>query len=162
MKVLLYTDGSMDVPSEKGGWAAWIQRERESSWDVRYGRCPAYVKQANHAELFAVYAGLKLAHSKRSDIRTIRVCSDSVTALRHVSKGILRMRSRDPVMLRIRTKIQDMLVGCHLQTAHVKSHQDPAIGIDHYINDRVDSFAERGRRGVIGPHHMTATEVFDL
>jgi len=152
----------MDVDAGKGGWAAWVQLS-EYRRIVQYGACPDYVCQSNHAELFAVYAGIKLALAEwGDDIDSVRVCSDSETALRHVRRGPLGTPARDRVMLRLRGKIHDLLKGRHLIADHVKAHQDPERGYDFFVNNKVDKFAGKGRKRIKGPHHMHLDDVLDL
>lgn len=162
MKVHLYTDGSMDVVAGKGGWAAWIQLS-EHRRIVQYGACPDYVKQANHAELFAIYAGVKRAIAEwGEEIRSFRICSDSEAALRHVRRGPLGTPTRDRVMLRLRGKIHELLRGKQIIAEHVKGHQDPDRGYDFFVNNKVDRFAGKGRKRIKGPHHMKLDEVEQL
>lgn len=161
MRLNLYTDGSMDVASGRGGWAAWIQLT-DSQRIVQYGACPDYVKQSNHAELFAIYAGVKLALAEWGDkITAFRICSDSETALRHVRRGPLGTPSRNRVMLRLRGKIHELLKGKQIIAEHVKGHQDPDLGYDFYVNNKVDRFAGRGRKRITGPHHISLDEVLE-
>lgn len=162
MKVHLYTDGSMDVAAGRGGWAAWIQTP-DHRRIVQYGACPDYVKQSNHAELFAIYAGVKIANAEfGEDIHAFRICSDSESALRHVRRGPLGTPTRDRVMLRLRGKLHDLLRGCGLVAEHVKGHQDPNLGYDFYVNNKVDKFAGRGRKRITGPGHIKLQEVLSL
>lgn len=162
MRLDLYTDGSMDVAAGKGGWAAWIQLTGTQRI-VQYGACPEYVKQSNHAELFAVFAGIKLAIAEwGDDITAFRICSDSESALRHVRRGPLGTPTRDRVMLRLRGKIHELLRGKQIIAEHVKGHQDPDLGYDFYVNNKVDSFAGRGRKRITGPHHIKLQEVLEL
>jgi ribonuclease HI len=162
MKVHLYTDGSMDVAAGKGGWAAWIQLS-EHRRVVQYGACPDYVKQANHAEMFAIFAGIKLALAEwGAEIRAFRICSDSESALRHVRRGPLGTPTRDRVMLRLRAKIHELLKGKQIIAEHVKGHQNPELGYDFFVNNKVDRFAGRGRKRIKGPFHMRLDEVLEL
>lgn len=162
MRVHLYTDGSMDVAAGKGGWAAWIQLT-DSKRIVQYGACPKYVKQSNHAELFAIYSGVKLALAEwKDEITAFRICSDSESALRHVRRGPLRCPTRDRVMLRLRGKIHELLTGYQIIPEHVKGHQDPDLSYDHFVNNQVDKFAGRGRKRIAGPRHIPLDEILQL
>ena len=162
MKVHLYTDGSMDVEAGRGGWAAWIQTA-DHRRIVQYGACPDYVKQSNHAELFAIYAGLKIACAEWGEqIHAFRICSDSESALRHVRRGPLGTPNRDRVMLRLRGKIHELLKGKQVIAEWVKGHQNPDLGFDYFVNNKVDKFAGRGRKRIKGPGHMQLQEVLEL
>lgn len=161
MKVHLYTDGSMDVAAGKGGWAAWAQLN-DTKRVVQYGACPDYVKQSNHAELFAIYCGIKLALAEWDDLITaFRICSDSESALRHVRRGPLGTPTRDRVMLRLRAKIHELLRGKQIIDEHVKGHQDPDLGYDFFVNNKVDKFAGKGRKRITGPYHIPLEEVLE-
>lgn len=161
MRVKLYTDGSMDVESGKAGWAAWVQLN-DHKRIVQYGACPDYVCQSNHAELFAIYAGIKMALAEWGEkITSFRICSDSECALRHVRRGPLGTPTRDRIMLRMRAKIYDLLKGKQVITDHVKGHRDPSLGYDFFVNNKVDKFAGRGRKRIKGPFHVPLDEVLD-
>ncbi len=141
--VTCYADASF---SRKGGaWAVWLRCERGRI--VRNGTCPRYVKDANAAELAALFAGMYVATSTwGSDVRGISLRSDSQAAIGLADPSATLAR-RDSYR-RLQTKIRE-LVSSHsleLDLRWVRGHQPIANGTIAYLNRECDRLAKRARR----------------
>jgi ribonuclease HI len=143
MWVTCYTDASYS-PGRGGAWAAWLRSERGRV--VRHGRCPAYVKDSNAAELAAIYAGVFLAvRTWGSEVGGVLVCSDSQGALSLASRE--HPLSRKAANRRLQERLRHLAIerDLALDLRWVRGHQPLRSSTGAYLNGWCDRLARKAR-----------------
>jgi ribonuclease HI len=142
--VTLYADASFNR-AQGGAWAVWLRSARGRI--VRSGKCPPYVRDANSAELAAIYAGVYLAcRAWPQVVRGLLVRSDSQTALRLTEPS--SDLSKNPASRALQRKLR-ALVGAKklvVQCRWVQGHQPKKRSTAAYLNGACDARAKGARR----------------
>lgn len=138
--VTVHADASFDPRTRRGGWAVWVKTE--AGRIVRSGPCPAYVTNAHHAELAAIFAGIHLAVTHFPETTAVLVRSDCQPALRDVDN--LGRPARHRVLSHLREKILKTLAGRVVRTSWVKGH-DGAGTRPSWVNTACDRMAKEAR-----------------
>lgn len=140
MWVTCYTDASFR-PRFGGGWAVWLRCSEGRI--VQNGVCPPYVKDANAAELAAIFAGVFLARREWPATTGVLVCSDSIAALQCCALDApLR---KNPALRRLQERLRHIVTGVELRTKWVKGHLPVSTGTQAWLNNRCDALAKQRR-----------------
>ncbi len=143
MHVTCYTDASFST-RQGGAWAVWVRSDRGRI--VRRGRCPAWVRDPNLAELAAIYAGVYLALTRwRGSVRHVLVRSDSQWAVA-VAAGEATKPPRKPAR-RLQRKLRALVEehGASLECRWVPGHRPRQESTAAYLNDACDRLAKEAR-----------------
>lgn len=146
-----YADASFS--RKRGAWGVWLRCERGRI--VRNGTCPPYVKDANAAELAALFAGMYVATSTWSPaLRGISLRSDSQAAIALADPSV-KLARRDSYR-RLQTKIRELVLAhsLELDLRWVRGHQPIANGTIAYLNRECDRLAKRARRARPERHEL--------
>jgi ribonuclease HI len=144
--VTCYTDASYSDDAG-GAWAVWLRCDRGRL--VRSGLCPPYVREANAAELAAIFAGLHLAVTTwGSRVDGVSLRSDSKVALGHADPE--SKLSRNSALRRLQERVRSLLRehDLELDCRWVRGHQRVEAGTHAFLNDRCDRLAKRARKAV--------------
>ena len=138
--VTVHADASYSQQTGQGTWAVWVKTA--AGRVVLSGECPDYIKNAHHAELAAIYAGIHLAVANFPHVGGILVRSDCQPALRDVEK--IGVPDKNSVITTLREKIAAAAGGRTIRTKWVKGHNGGGTR-ESWVNNACDRMARAAR-----------------
>ena len=142
--VTAYCDASFNS-AHGGAWAIWLASAQGRI--IKRGACPDYVRDANAAELAALYAAVYSACCGwPGKVRGITLRSDSQSALHHASPTV--RLARNPGVRRLQDLLRTCLIkhSVTVELQWVRGHQKPTSGTQAYLNGACDKLAKKARK----------------